>query len=80
MGVMSKGYMSFVKVLEVAIGLLLLLPKTRALALILIAPITVNILCFELFIAQQPGIGVALVLLNVLGLYFNKEKYSSILS
>ncbi len=80
MGVMSKGYMTFVKVLEVGIGLLLLLPKTRALALILIAPITVNILCFELFIAKQPGIGVALVLVNIIGLYFNKEKYQQILS
>jgi hypothetical protein len=80
-GLMTKsGYMSFVKVLEIGIGLLLLLPKTRALALILIAPIVINILCSEVFIAKTPGLGIALVIINVIGLYFNKEKYKTILS
>jgi hypothetical protein len=40
----------------------------------------VNILIFELHIAKQPGIGVALVVVTALAMYFNKEKYSSILS
>ncbi len=80
-GLMTKtGYMTFVKVLEISIGLLLFIPKTRALALILIAPITVNILCFELFIAKAPSIGIALVVLNAIGLYMNRAKYSSILA
>lgn len=75
-----SGYMTFVKVLEIVFGIMLLIPQTRALALILIAPICVNILCFELFVAKQPGIGIALVLINLAGLYLNREKYSSILS
>jgi hypothetical protein len=32
------------------------------------------------FIANQPGIGVLLVLLNALAIFFNKEKYMSIVS
>lgn len=74
------GYMTFIKVCEVVFGLLLILPKTRAIGLILIAPIIVNILLFEVLIAKQPGIGVALLFLNILAIYFNKERYSSLLA
>lgn len=76
----SSGYMTIIKVLEVAIGLLLLLPKTRALALLLIAPITVNILLFEVCIAKAPGIGIALVVVNAIGIYLNRDKYWGILA
>lgn len=75
----GSGYMTFIKVLEVVFGLLLIFPKTRALGLLLILPIVVNILCFEVFIAKQPGIGVALLIVNLVGIYFNREKYQSII-
>jgi hypothetical protein len=76
----STGYMTVIKICELLFGILVLIPKTRALGLILLAPIVVNILIFELHIAKAPGIGVALVVVNALAIYFNKEKYSSILS
>jgi putative oxidoreductase len=76
----STGYLNVVKVLEVAIGILLLIPKTRALALVLIAPIIVNILLFELLVAKAPGIGVALVVINAVGLFLNRERYKGILA
>ncbi len=75
----STGFLAFVKVLEISFGLLLLVPKTRALAYLLIAPITVNILLFELFMAGKPGIGVLLVILNTVGIFLNKDKYVSII-
>jgi putative oxidoreductase len=75
----GSGYMTLIKVLEVAFGVLLIFPKTRALGLLLILPIVGNILCFEVFIAKQPGIGVALVIVNLVGIYFNREKYQSII-
>lgn len=75
----STGFLAFVKVCEVSFGLLLLIPKTRALAYLLIAPITVNILLFEIYMAHQPGIGVLLVVLNAIGIFVNKEKYISII-
>jgi hypothetical protein len=75
----STGFLAFVKVLEISFGLLLLVPKTRALAYLLIAPITVNILLFELFMVGKPGIGVLLVILNAVGIFANKEKYISII-
>jgi putative oxidoreductase len=76
----STGYMTVIKICELLFGVLVLIPKTRALGLILLAPIVVNILIFELHIAKAPGIGVALVVVNALAIYLNKEKYSSILS
>jgi putative oxidoreductase len=76
----STGYMTVIKICELLFGILVLIPKTRALGLILLAPIVVNILIFELHIAKAPGIGVALVIVTALAMYFNKEKYSSILS
>lgn len=74
----TTKFLLVVKVLEVSLALLMLVPATRALALLLIAPVTVNILLFELLIAQQPGIGILLVLLNGLAIYQLKDKYLSI--
>jgi putative oxidoreductase len=74
------GYMKFIKGCELLFGILLLLPKTRALGLILMMPICVNIMCYELFIDKHPGIGIGLVIVNIIGLFLNKEKYASIMS
>ena len=74
----TTNFLLVVKVLEISLALLLLLPKTRALALLLIAPITINILLFELLIAHQPGIGVLLIVLNGVAIIQNKEKYTGI--
>jgi len=74
----TTNFLLVVKVMEITFALLLVLPKTRALALLLIAPISINILLFELLIAHQPGIGILIVLLNGLAIIQNKEKYLGI--
>ena len=74
----TTGFLAVVKVLEIVFAVLLIVPATRALAALLIAPISINILLFELLIAHQPGIGILLVILNALLIYINKEKYFSI--
>lgn len=52
MGAFGKtGYMHFVKVFEVLGGLLVAIPKTRNLGLLVLGPIIVNILAFNIFIA-----------------------------
>jgi uncharacterized membrane protein YphA (DoxX/SURF4 family) len=76
----KTGYLTVVKVLEISIGLLLVIPTTRALALLLIAPISVNIMLFELCISHQPGIGVVLVLINAIGIFLSKDKYMGIIA
>ena len=44
------GYMKFVKVLELAGGLLVMIPRLRNVGLLMLGPIIVNILAFHLFI------------------------------
>ena len=74
----STGFLAFVKILEIVLGALLLINATRPLALLLIAPISLNILLFEVFIANQPGIGILLVILNALAIYHLKSRYIGI--
>jgi putative oxidoreductase len=76
----STGYMTTIKVCELLFGILVLIPKTRALGLLLLAPIMVNILLFELHISNDPKIGVILAVVTAIAIYLNKEKYASILS
>lgn len=78
MGLMANPYIfPLLKTIEVISGILLVLNIATPLALILVAPITVNIVLFHAVLAPQ-GLPVALVMLvlNVfLGLaYFNSYK------
>lgn len=45
------GFMTFVKVLEIIGGFAMLIPLTRNLGLLILGPIVVNILAFNIFIA-----------------------------
>ena len=75
----TTKYLLVVKIIEITGGILLLLNRTRALGLLIIAPIVVNILLFELLIAHQPGIGVILLLLNTFAIYQHRSKYMGII-
>lgn len=50
------GYMTFVKVLEVLGGLLVIVPRTRNFGLLILGPILVNILAFHLFLHRGVGL------------------------
>ena len=50
------GYMTFVKVLELLGGLLVLLPRTRNVGLLILGPIIVNILAFHVFLTKGAGL------------------------
>ncbi len=64
------GYMSFVKVLEVLGGLLVAVPRTRALGLLVLGPIVINILAFHLFITGGQGLfDPPVILVSVLSAY-----------
>lgn len=64
MGVMGPtGYLTVVKVLELVGGVLLLTGRLAPVGITILTPIVVNILLFELLIADKPGIGIALTVL-----------------
>lgn len=65
------GYLTFVKVLELLGGLLVVIPRTRNLGLLVLGPIIVNIFAFHQFVAgdgifQPMLIGIAVLSLFLL--------------
>ena len=71
----SSGYMTTIKILEILGGVLIILPAHRAKALLILGPIAVNILFFELFIQQAPGVGALLVGLVGVQAYIDRTKF-----
>jgi uncharacterized membrane protein YphA (DoxX/SURF4 family) len=65
-----------IAVAEIAGGLLIIIPKTRALGAIIIFPLMVGILLTHIFV-DTSTLPVALILASILGwvIYENKEKY-----
>ena len=78
----ATGYIfPLVGILEVAIGVMLLLKKWVPFSLILLAPITINILLFHLFL-DIPGLGgsVLIAAFNVILIYKHWPSYRSLFS
>ena len=71
----TTGYMAVVKILEIIGGVLIILPTKRALATVILAPISVNIFLFEIFMIGTPGIGIALIVLIGILIYQEKQKF-----
>ena len=75
----TTGYLGFVKVLEIIGGILVAIPKTRNVGLLILGPIVVNILAYNVFIApggwtQPPVILVTLLSAVLLGLGLDRFK------
>lgn len=60
------GYMTFVKILELVGGLLVIVPKTRNFGLLILGPILVNILAYHVFIAKGTGLLEPMLILIVI--------------
>jgi len=62
----TTGFLAFVKILEIVGGVLVAWPKMRRLGLLLLGPIIVNILAFNVFLAPggwtQPPVFLAVAL------------------
>jgi len=64
------GYMTFIKICELFGGILVAIPRTRNLGLLLLGPIIVNILAFQIFINKGADIANPMVIfIVVLALY-----------
>ena len=73
----NSGYiLKFIGILEIFIGLMLILNKWVPFVLLLLAPISINILLFHLFL-DSPGLILALVviLLNIILIYKHWKLY-----
>ena len=60
------GYLTFVKILELAGGILVAIPKSRNIDLLILGPIIVNILAFHIFIMKGATLGDPMLIVIVL--------------
>ncbi len=78
------GYLTFVKVLEILGGLLVMVPKTRNLGLLLLGPIIVNILAFHIFITNGEGLAnpmlIGICLLAVYLLWTGRRAWKNLIT
>ena len=64
------GYFTFVKCFEVLGGLLVAIPRTRNFGLLILGPIIINILAFDIFIMKGEGLfSPVIIIIVVLALY-----------
>ena len=71
--------MAVVKILEIMGGVLIILPTKRALATLILAPISVNIFLFEICMIGIPGISILLIALIGLVIYQEKQKFMALI-
>lgn len=63
------GYFAFIKIIELTGALLVLLPKTRAVGLLFLGPIVVNILAYHVFLMKGAGLAGPPLVVAVLALF-----------
>jgi len=77
------GYMHFVKVFELLGGILVAIPRTRALGLLLLGPVIVNIIAFHIFITGGQGLIDpmldAIIVLALYLLWVERRKFAALL-
>ena len=50
------GFLSFIKIFEILGGVAVAIPKTRNIGLLVLGPIVINILAFQVFLANGAGL------------------------
>ena len=75
----GTGYMAVIKALEVIGGVLILFPAHRAKAVLILGPIAVNILLFEIYIAGAVGVGAVVVLLVLAQAFIDQDKFKALI-
>ena len=81
-GVNATGYlMTLIKVTELLCGLAFVSGFFVPLATVVIAPITINILLYHIFVLPEQGlpVGIFLVLANIFLAYYNWDKFKTVL-
>ena len=80
----GSGFMAFVKCLEILGGILVAIPKTRNIGLLVLGPIVVNILAYNIFIAGgnaifQPPV-IVISALSAYLLWNSREKFTALIN
>ena len=78
------GYLTFVKMCEILGGILVAVPKTRNIGLLILGPIVVNILAFQVFLTKSAGLFdppvIAVSVLSAYLLWSGRKKFCGLLN
>jgi hypothetical protein len=74
----TSGYLNVVKVLELVGGLMVISGRLVPLGLVVLTPIAVNILLYEVFLVGQAGPGLALTALCVALIWVYRSHFSPV--
>lgn len=78
------GYLTFVKILEILGGVLVAITKTRNIGLLVLAPIIVNVLAFQIFLVKGAGLAdPVIILITILPLFLlwsARKSFASLLN
>ena len=77
------GYLAFVKIFEIIGGFLVAIPKTRVFGLLVLGPIVINILAFQIFLAKGAGLTqppvILITILPLFLLWAKRDKFIALL-
>ena len=78
------GYLSFIKIFEILGGIAVAIPKTRNIGLLLLGPIVINILAFQVFLANGAGLldppVIIVTALSAYLLWVGRKKFSALMN
>lgn len=82
--IIPTGFLTFVKICEICGAILVAIPKTRNLGLLVLGPIVINILAFNIFIAGgtavlQPPV-IAVSALSAYLLFIGRHKFFGLIN
>ncbi len=73
--IVPTNYLMVVKILEIAGGAFLILGRTAPLGIVILMPVAVNIMLWDLLLAKTPGLGLVLVGLLVVLMVFYRSYF-----
>jgi len=78
----STGYMTFVKIFELIGGILVAIPRTRNFGLLVLGPIILNILAFQVLVAKTvpDPMTIVIVLLALYLLWCGRKAFAGLLN
>jgi putative oxidoreductase len=77
------GYLTFIKIIELAGGIMVMIPKLRNIGLLFLGPVIVNILAFHIFLLKGAGLGdpmlIGICLLAVYLLWADRQRWAALI-
>jgi len=77
------GYFTFIKIIELTGGIMVMIPKLRNIGLLFLGPIIVNILAFHVFLLKGAGLAdpmlIGICLLAVYLLWADRQRWAALI-